>query len=931
MFRSGSLCAMLLACVSLFAQQAKEIPLSNGKTISTSSPGAPQSLNTYPTEMAVSPDRAYVAILNNGYGSEESQYRQSIAILNVATNELVDFPDARFGLNAPQTYFVGLAFSLDGKRLYASVASLTDPEGKKPGALGNGIAVYSLEQGKLAPEKFVSLPPLELSPEHRFSYGVEQMAPNFANPYPAGLAVVAMKGGQEQLLVASNLSDTVLMVDPKAGTISSRFNLFRRRGVVPARFPYRLAVAPDGRTAWCALWNDSSVAELGVQGFVKVRPSRSLQDDALRTVKLDASHKKNRTGSHPDALALTPDGRYLFVALATRDAVAILDTRHGKKVGEFATKLPGQNYDGAYPDALAFTADGKSLFVADAAADAVLEFNVPAQLSATSLPTVSAYIPTESYPTALAVVGNDLLIASGKGKGSGANATERSGQGSNRGHPYIASLMRGSLARLPIDTIAPHADAFKQEVQEQNRLAGRTGEIVFAGGHNPIRHVIYVIKENRTYDQIFGDLGIGDGDPALTMFGADITPNQHALARQFGVLDNFYDSGEVSGNGHVWSTAAITSEYNELAWPINYRGRERDYDFEGKVGDIYPVEHDEDDINEPGTGYIWTNAARHHLSYRHYGEFIDSEWCSTTAQNSPASTGTSQANRCAKPQIHPGDPLPPNVGDPKGGPSPFAWPIPVLVHNTATKRELRGHFDPNYADFMVDYPDQLRADEFFNEFNRFVEARQSGRGEQLPAFVLLRFPNDHTGGTRPGMPTPQASVADNDLAVGRLVDAVSHSPYWDDTAIFILEDDAQDGADHIDAHRSIALVISKYAPRQERPFVDHHFYTTVNVVHTMEALIGLPPMNNNDAQAALMAPLFTGDGSQPAYKADFRNRDNRLIYQANGPAAFGAQESLKMDFSKEDRINPQVLNGILWRVTKGDTPMPEPKHTIPLR
>jgi DNA-binding beta-propeller fold protein YncE len=915
--------AALVFPFPLHAQQASEIPLPTSKTISNAAPGAPQRLNTFPNEIAASPDGRYIAILNNGYGSEESQYRQSIAVLDVATNELTDFADPRFGQDAPQTYFAGLAFSLDGKRLYASVASLTDPEGKKPGALGNGIAVYSFNDGKLSEDRFIKLPDIELSGGQKFVYGAEHIGANFANSYPAGLAVF-QSAGAEHLLVASNLSDSVLLLDPATGTVMSRYDLRRKKGVVPARFPYRVVVAKDGQSAWCSLWNDSSVVKLNLTSQKPV---------SGRRVSLDADRGGDRTGSHPNALALTPDGLYLFVALSTRDAVAILDAKSGKRIGEISTKLPGQQYDGAYPDTLAFSADGKSLFVADASADTVIKFDVPAQLSATALPTISAYIPTEWYPTALAVVGGDLFIATGKGKGSGPNSATLGGKRVNNQHPYIATLTRGSLARIPLASIAQHADEFKREVLEENRINGRSGEFTFAGGKNPIKHVVYIIKENRTYDQILGDLGVGDGDPALTMFGVDITPNQHALARQFGVLDNFYDSGEVSGDGHVWSTAAITTEYNELVWPINYRGKERTYDFEGKVGDIYPVDHDEDDINEPGTGYLWTNAAKHHLSYRHYGEYIDSQWCAVHAQNSPASTGTSAASdaKCGKPQIRPGEPLPPLFGDPKGGPSPYAWPIPVLLNNKPTKRELRGHFDPNFADFKIDYPDQLRVDEFLNEFDHFVKARQSGKGEQLPSFVLLRLPDDHTAGTAVGMPTPQASVADNDLAVGRVVDAISHSPYWDDTAIFILEDDAQDGADHIDAHRSIALVISKYSPRQAQPYVDHRFYTTVNVIHTMEALLGLPPMNNNDGQAALMSALFTGDGTQPAYVADYRNRDNRLIYQANQPGAYGAQESAAMDFLKEDRINPQVLNRILWRITKGDIPMPDPKHTVPLR
>ena len=914
MFRSA-LTALLLFFVvsSTSAQQPKEIPLPTTKMISSDAPGSPRSLNTFPTEMAVSPDGRYVAILNNGYGARESQYRQSIAVLNVATNELVDFPEPRFEAKALQTYFVGLAFSKDGTRLYASVASLTHPEGNGSVQLGNGIAVYTFHEGKVSWTKLLKLPLLALNAGQEFSYGAEFVRKGFANPYPAGLAVLE-KDGREMLLVASNLSDSVLLVDAQSGEVRHRFDVARKSGVVPSRFPYRLVVSADGHTAWCALWNDSSVVELDLRGQRVVR-------------RLELERSGDRTGSHPNALALSPNGRYLFVALSTRDAVAVIATASGKVIGKVSSRIPGQSYEGGYPDAVTLSASGKSLFVANASSDSVVQYSVPSTITASTLPAPIAYIPTEWYPTALKVVGGDVLIASAKGKGAGPNPKHSNANGDEQ---YIATLMHGSLARVPIASIAQHAMEFRKQVIAENQLNGRAREIAFAGGKNPIKHVIYIIKENRTFDQVLGDLGVGDGDASLTMFGAEVTPNLHALAKQFGVLDNFYDSGEVSGDGHVWSTAAITTEYNELDWPIGYRSDERTYDFEGKVGDIYPVEHDEDDINEPGTGYLWTNIARHHLSYRHYGEFIDTQWCWVESQTSPASTGMSMS-KCPKGEIKPGEALPANVGDPKGGPNPYGWPIPMIAKNTPTKRELRGHFDPNYADFRVDYPDQLRVDEFLNEFAGYVKAKQDGKGELLPSFVLLRIPNDHTAGTKPNNPTPQAAVADNDLAVGRVVEAISHSAYWDDTAIFVLEDDAQDGADHVDAHRSIALVVSKYAPRRDKPVVEHHFYTTVNVIHTMESLLGLPPMNHNDGQAALMAPLFSGDGSQPPYKADYRNRDNNLIYKANPVNAAGAQESERMDFSKPDRADPQKLNSILWRVTKGDTPMPAPKHAVGLR
>jgi hypothetical protein len=245
----------------------------------------------------------------------------------------------------------------------------------------------------------------------------------------------------------------------------------------------------------------------------------------------------------------------------------------------------------------------------------------------------------------------------------------------------------------------------------------------------------------------------------------------------------------------------------------------------------------------------------------------------------------------------------------------------------ATKAALRDHIDPLYPDFNTDYPDQLRVDQFLNEFQRFVRAREEKKGTELPNFILLYLPNDHTGGTRPGKPTPSAAVADNDLALGRVVESVSHSPYWDDTAIFVLEDDAQDGADHVDAHRSIAYIISKYSPGSpQKPHVDSRFYTTVSMIHTMEVLLGLPPMNQNDAWSPVMSSFFTGAGDQPPYVADTGNRENGLIYTVNARKAVGAQQSMKLDFSRPDSANTAELNAILWQAAKGDAPRPPVAH-----
>ena len=275
---------------------------------------------------------------------------------------------------------------------------------------------------------------------------------------------------------------------------------------------------------------------------------------------------------------------------------------------------------------------------------------------------------------------------------------------------------------------------------------------------------------------------------------------------------------------------------------------------------------------------------------------------------------------CQHATIKPGEEIPTEWG---GGVNKWPWAIPLLAKNIATKPELVGHFAEEQPDFNLRVPDQIRAEVFLRHFKQWVADRASGK-DTMPNFVMLRLGNDHTAGTTPGGPTPKSSVADNDLAIGRAVEAVSHSPFWDDTAFFILEDDAQNGADHVDAHRSLALVVSKYSPRGADgvAFVDSRFYSTVSVVRTMETLLGLPPMNNNDAFSSMIGSLFTGPGDQAPYEADCRNRDNGLIFTANATTASGAKESSKMDFRHADRADAQKLNVILWKDAMGDRPVP---------
>jgi len=903
----GSLCAQVKQV------QPAQTQLSNGKLLGEV-PGNPRAINNFPTAAAVSPDGRFAVLLHSGYGAYTSGEKQSLTVLNLETNELRDFPDERLAHDAKQSYFLGLAFSVDGKHLYASMASLSDPLGKGKGNTGNGIAVYGFEKGIVKPERF-----LPLASRKEVPRGKLRRAAFKDVTYPAGLSA-GMSGGQERILVACNGSDEAVLLNSTDGKIVWRFDLSTYKRI-PGSLPYTTVMTLDGKKGFVSLWNASTVAELDLaRGAVR------------RMIPLQKPSAPLAGGSHPTALLLNYDESRLFVALTNRDAIAAIDTGTGKLAYTLSTKLPGQKFGGSDPMSLALTSDGQRLFFANAISDSVGVVDLSRPTADGQLP-VAGFIPTEFYPTVVAATENDLLIGTAKGRGSGPNpvATKKDDDGQPE-YPYNPAMTHGSLARIPQPDILRNLPGWTEQVVAMNAAQGNVDKVPFPTGENKIKHVIYIIKENRTYDQLFGDLGAGDGDPSLAMYGQEITPNQHKLARQFGVLDNFYDSGDVSGDGHVWSNSGSISDYVEKTWPIGYRSQEHTYDSEGELLGGISLEDELPDAGEPTGGYLWKNFARHGISYRHYGEYIVSRWCNAKSEGGGFESGPPKVagESCKRAVIKKGEPLEKNVGEPRGGPSPYPWEIPVLAKNIASQPELLGHFDPKYPDFEVAYPDQLRVDEFLNEFNEFAAARKDVQKDAMPQFILLRLPNDHTAGGTKGEPRPTASVADNDLAVGRVVDAISHSSYWDDTAILILEDDAQDGPDHVDSHRSIALVISKYAPFAELqgeaiPFVDHHFYTTINMVRTIEALLGAPPMNANDSRAAVMTPLFSGPGAQTAFSADYRNRDNGLLYEVNKK---DWKEGAKLDFSRADAADNTLLNKFLWEDRMGATPIPAPQHHV---
>jgi DNA-binding beta-propeller fold protein YncE len=902
------------------------VNLSTSKRLMEPVPGEPRRVNSMPMTLAASPDGKWVVSLNAGYGTFESRYGQSIAVLNVATGKVEDFPDARVGEKSEQVYFSGLAFSADGTRLYASLASTTDPTGAD-GNTGNGVIVYGSEEGALKAESFFKLPMVKLA-AGKMTEERKGQDPGLGVPYPAAIAVIA--GAQEKLLVAENLADSVALLDAKTGAIEKTFDV-SESDVVPGTYPIALAVTRDGRRAFVALWNASEVVELDLA-----------KGTVARRVSLLKPASPIAPGTHPCALLLDEREGMLYVALSNRDAVAAVNIgRSGspelEAKGYFDTRLPGQSYFGAEPNALAMNQDGTRLYAANMGSDAVAVMDthrLKSMARAKGMVEPAGFVPTEWMPIALVSSGGKLYVASDKGKGIGPNNFPQRGpsKAARRPFTYNPTLLYGSIAVLDEEGMEPGLKASTAEVLESNRMEAAQAKIQFAAGDR-IKHVIYIIKENRTYDQVLGDLEkdgkpVANGDASLTMYGEKITPNQHELVLQFGVLDNFFDSAEVSGDGHVWSTAAIGTDYLEKTWQSNYSRRQRTYDYEGVVANGYPLLQHIPDVNEPASRYIWTDMAAHGKSIYHFAEYISSNFCNGKKAKKPAAEASPQLGAmtgeevsCATPTIKPGEDLPAEWG---GGKNLWPWAIPRLAGNTATKPELVGHFAPESPDFNLRVPDQIRVNVFLRHFAQWKQDREQGR-DTMPNYIMLRLPNDHTSGTTPGGPTPSSLVADNDLAIGRAVDAVSHSAYWDDTAFFILEDDAQNGADHVDAHRSLGIVVSKYAPHAkagEAAVVDSTFYSTVSMLRTMEALLGVPPMNNNDAFSSLMTPLFTGPGDQAAFNADYVNEKNGLIYTANKRGAPGFEASMKMDFTHADRADSYKLNLILWEDAKGKTPPP---------
>ena len=604
--------------------------------------------------------------------------------------------------------------------------------------------------------------------------------------------------------------------------------------------PYGAVLSPDGKTLAVSNWGGESVSLLDPETL--------------------AERAQIPTGSHPNEMLWDAKGR-LFVANSGANSVSVIEK--GKVTETIKTSLDPKALVGSTPDALAITRDGKRLYVANADNNDVAVINIAEKGDSKML----GFIPTGWYPTALALAadGRKLYIGTGKGLNFRKNfppETEylRPHPNPKQPYDYIGGVLSGTVSVVDVPDARGLAAYTKQVMGNvpvpKQEVNPATAKAVERDVFPKIKHVLYIIRENRTYDQVFGDLGIGNGDPTLTLFPRNVTPNAHAIVRRFVTLDNLYCNGEVSEDGHQWCDAAYATDFTEKAWVNKYSKRGQP-NLEANL------------VASPA-GYLWDNCARHGVTYRSYGEGSISE---STPEAEPkfALTGL-----------------------------------------------LKGHVSKDWPKGFSKMRDHMRADVFINELH---EGERTGG---WPQFMIMSLGEDHTQGLLAGAHTPVAHVAANDVAIGKIVEAVSRSKFWPETAIFIIEDDAQNGPDHVDAHRTVGMVISPYVKRKA---LDSTMYTTASMVRTIELILSLPPMTQFDEMATPMYNSFTAEPDLSVVAALPAEVD---LEAKNPKGGKGADESSKLDFSDYDRADPDELNEILWEALKPGKPMPAPVRSAML-
>ncbi len=770
--------------------------LPNGWSLSPAGRSLP--LGDLPLNIQISASQKLMAVTNNG------QCRQSIQLIDPQTEKILH--DQTIGKS-----WYGLKFSADEKKLYAS------------GANDNIVLVYPIENRKLGKADTIVLGK---------AWPAEKIG-------PTGIEVDDLRN---RLYTVTKENNSLYVFDLKTKELLSRIGLGSEA--------YDCILSPDKTRLYISLWGTDKVA------VYDTRTGRVISEIL--------------TESHPNELIQNKSGKYLFVANANDNSVSVIDTKAGKVIEVISTALYPTKLTGSTTNGLALSEDEKTLYVANADNNCLAVFNVSIPGKSSS----KGFIPTGWYPTNVRVSGKKIFVSNGKGFSSMANPygpqpikkTDDSGVhkgiSEQKEVQYIGGLFKGTLSVIdqPNDV---KLEVFSKQVYANTPYNKQTETISkglknnpvpnIQGGKSPIKYIFYVIKENRTYDQVLGDMKEGNGDPNLCIFPEKVTPNQHALAREFVLLDNFYVDAEVSADGHNWSMAAYATDYTEKTWPTSYGSRGGTYDYEGSRKIAYPRD-----------GYIWDYCKRAGLSYRSYGQFTTKEGASTES----------------------------------------------LIGRIATK----------YPPYNLDIKDIDRVAAFRTDFDSLLNINS------VAQFNTIRLGNDHTSGQRIGKISPTAAVADNDLALGQLVEHISNSSIWKESAIFVLEDDAQNGPDHIDAHRSPAFVISPFIKRNS---VNSTMYSTSGMLRTMELILGLPPMSQYDAAAIPMSDLFTSSPDFKPYKVKAANVDLEQRNIAWNKSAWRSQE---WNFAKEDAAPDMDLNEVVWKSVKGeDSIMPAPRRSAFLK
>ena len=793
-----------------------------------------------PTDVALSPDGRWLAVLSGSH----------VITIDVGSGAAVDRAEHTGGSCK------GVLFSADGKKLFASSS-------------GGTIGVFDVAaDGKLARASSIQLPvPAKAARK---------------TALPIGLA---LSGDQKTLWAVLNLNNTLAEIDLPTGNVV--------REIPVGNAPYDVVLAGD--TAYVSNWagRHPGPADLtgpsGIATPVRIDPRRHIASDGSVSVvdlKTGRETKQIVVGLHPCGLALAPDGGHVCVANSNSDSISVIDTR-AREVIETVSSRPEKSpaLFGSGPNALAFSDDGRTLYVANGANNAIAVIGFEPRRCRWK-----GCLPTAWYPAGLVLdrARQSLYVANVKGIGS-LNITAGRGRRKVKGKDvfgYRARDHQGTVSLIPLPR-ANELAAHSQQVAKNNRVANSHAALAapnrqampvpvprLTGEPSVFKHVLYIIKENRTYDQVFGDIAAGEGDADLCIFGREVTPNQHKIVDEFVLLDNFYCSGTLSADGHQWTDEAYVTDYIEKS----FGGFVRSYPYYGGDAMAYA-----------SSGFLWDNVLAHGKTMRVYGEFVQA----TIRWKDPSRKTKLTFLDCLR-----------DFEQQSGL-------IEVLA--TATVKTLEPHLCRTAIGFPSTVPDVYRAGEFIKELKDF-ERRGS-----LPNFMIMLLPNDHTSGTAAGWPTPAASVADNDLALGRIVEAISRSRFWKDTCIFVVEDDPQDGFDHIDGHRTVAMVISPYSRLRK---VDSTNYNQTSIVRTIELILGLPPMNQFDASATPMSTCF-GDKLDLTPYTSLAN--NIPLDQMNPPVAqirdprqrHWAAVSATLPLEDVDQADEDTLNRILWHATRG--------------